>query len=240
MSDTRRRLIDGAIQTLRTRGVAGISARSIAAAAGVNQALVFYHFDTVDRLVDAACREGTAARVAEYRDRFASVASLRDLLALGRELSQAERQAGNVAVLAQVLAGAQQDPRLAPAARYALRLWTTEVEAVLRRILADSPVSELADAAGFAPAVVASFIGIELYGGVDPGAAASALDTLQALSVLAELLDDLGPVARRALRARLRKTGRPANLPVIPTRQPACPKPSFVPYTRPPAPHRKR
>lgn len=208
MSDTRRKLIEGAIETLRTRGIAGISARSIAAAAGVNQALVFYHFDSVDQLVDAACREGTAERVAVYRERFRSVASLRDLLALGRELSSAEGRAGNVAVLAQVLAGAQQDQRLASAARFALRLWTTEVEAVLRRVLAASPVSELADAAGFASAVAASFIGIELYGGVDPGAAASALDTLEALSALAELLDDLGPAARLALRARLRRTSR--------------------------------
>lgn len=212
MNDTRRRLIDGAIETLRTRGIAGTSARTIAAAAGVNQALVFYHFNSVDQLVDAACREATEQRVAEYRGRFRSVTSLRELLALGRELSAAERQAGNVTVLAQVLAGAQQDARLAEAARFALRLWTTEVEAVLRRILADSPVSEIADPAGFAPAVAASFIGIELYSGVDPGAAASALDTLEALSVLAELLDDLGPVARRALRARLRKTSRTANL----------------------------
>ena len=211
MSDTRRKLIDGAIQTLRTRGITGTSARSIAAAAGVNQALVFYHFDSVDQLVDAACREGTAELVAEYRARFLAVTSLRELLALGRDLSVAERQSGNVAVLAQVLAGAQQDPRLAGAARFALALWTTEVEGVLRRIMAGSPVSELADPAGFAPAIAASFIGIELYGGVDPDAAASALDTLQALSVLAELLDDLGPVARRALRARLRRTGRGAD-----------------------------
>jgi len=211
VSDTRRRLIEGAIQTLRTRGIAGTSARSIAAAAGVNQALVFYHFDSVDQLVGAACREATAERVAEYRERFQAVASLRELLALGRDLSAVERQAGNVAVLAQVLAGAQQDPRLAEAARFALALWTTEIESVLRRILADSPVSELADPARFAPAIAASFIGIELYGGVDPEAAASALDTLEALSALAELLDDLGPVARRALRARLRRTGRAAD-----------------------------
>ena len=208
MSDTRGKLIDGAIETLRTRGIAGTSARVIAAAAGVNQALVFYHFGTVDSLVDVACRESTANRVALYHDRFAAVGSLRDLLALGRELNVAERDAGNVAVLGQVLAGAQQDPNLAAAARYSLRLWVAEIETVLRRVLADSPVAELTDAAGLAPAVAAAFIGIELYEGVDPDAAASALNTLEALSALAEVLDDLGPVARLALRARLRRGTR--------------------------------
>jgi AcrR family transcriptional regulator len=208
VSDTRGKLIDGAIETLRTRGIAGTSARVIAAAAGVNQALVFYHFGTVDSLVDVACRESTASRVALYHDRFAAVGSLRDLLALGRELNVAERDAGNVAVLGQVLAGAQQDPNLAAAARYSLRLWVAEIETVLRRVLADSPVAELTDAAGLAPAVAAAFIGIELYEGVDPDAAASALNTLEALSALAEVLDDLGPVARLALRARLRRGAR--------------------------------
>jgi AcrR family transcriptional regulator len=208
VSDTRGKLIDGAIETLRTRGIAGTSARVIAAAAGVNQALVFYHFGTVDSLVDVACRESTANRVALYHDRFAAVGSLRDLLALGRELNVAERDAGNVAVLGQVLAGAQQDPNLAAAARYSLRLWVAEIETVLRRVLADSPVAELTDAAGLAPAVAAAFIGIELYEGVDADAAASALNTLEALSALAEVLDDLGPVARLALRARLRRGAR--------------------------------
>jgi AcrR family transcriptional regulator len=117
VTDTRRKLVDGAIETLRTHGIAGTSARTIAASAGVNQALVFYYFGTMDSLLDTACRESTAERVALYRDRFAAVASLRELLALGRELHVTEREAGNVAVLAQVLAGAQQDQGLAAAAR---------------------------------------------------------------------------------------------------------------------------
>lgn len=207
MTDTRRKLIDGAIDVLRTRGIAGTSARAIATAAGVNQALIFYHFGTVDSLVDAACRESTAERVKLYHDRFLGVTSLRGLLALGRELNVTERDAGNVAVLAQVLAGAQQDPGLASAAQYSLGLWVAEIETVLRRVLADSPISELASAADLAPAVTAAFIGVQLYEGVDPEATARALNALETLSVLAEVVDDLGPVARYALRGHLRRSG---------------------------------
>lgn len=211
--DTRRKLIDGAIETLRTRGIAGTTARAIASAADVNQALVFYHFGTVDGLIDAACRESAAERVAFYHDRFRAVRSLRELLALGRELNIAERDAGNVAVLAQVLAGARQDPGLAAAARYSLGLWVAEIEAVLRRVLASSPVSELAAPADLAPAVAAAFVGFELYEGIDPAGVARALDSLEKLTVLAEVLDDLGPVARLALRARLRHSNRYAGEP---------------------------
>ncbi len=208
VTDTRRKLVDGTIETLRARGIAGTSARAIAAAADVNQALIFYHFGSVEQLVDTACRTATAERVALYQSRFAAVGSLRELLHLGRELNVSEREAGNVTALAQVLAGAQQDDKLAAAAREALGLWVTEIEQVLIRVLAGSPIAEVADPAGLAHGITAAFVGIELYEGVNPAAAAAALDTLEQLAVLAEVIEDLGPVARRALRARIRRTAR--------------------------------
>jgi AcrR family transcriptional regulator len=207
VTGTRRKLIDSAIEVLRTRGLAGVSARTIATEAGLDQALVFDHFGTVDALVEAACRESTADRVRLYHERFLAVTSLRGLLSLARQLNIAERDAGNVAVLAQMLAGAQHDQGLAAAARDSLGLWVAEIETVLRRVLADSPISELASPADLAPAVAAAFIGIELYEGVDPEATARALTALETLSVLAEVLDDLGPVARYALRSHLRRSG---------------------------------
>ncbi len=57
-ADTRTKLLEGALRTLAEQGIAKTSARSVAAAAGVNQALVFYHFGSVDELLAAAC--GTA------------------------------------------------------------------------------------------------------------------------------------------------------------------------------------
>src|SRR5262245_60597337 len=127
--DTRAKLLDGALETLRTQGIAGASARSIAAAAGVNQALVFYHFGSVDELLAAAVRHGAEERVAVYRERFRSAATLRELLDLGRSMHADERAAGNLAVLAQMLAGGQTDARLAPATASGIGLWVAEVEA---------------------------------------------------------------------------------------------------------------
>ncbi|MGW5052778.1 TetR/AcrR family transcriptional regulator [Actinokineospora sp. NPDC004072] len=205
MADTRQRLIDGTIETIRAQGFAGATARAIAAAAGVNQALVFYHFGTVHDLLKAACLAATEARVRPFAERLEQVGDLRGLLALGRSVHAEERANGNVMVLAQVLAGAQADPRLAAAAAEALRLWTAPVEAALTRLLAESPVAAALDVPGLARAVSASFIGLELYDGVDAEGAAAALDALDRLAVLVEVVDDLGPVARRALRAKLRR-----------------------------------
>jgi len=208
VADTKQKLIDGALTAIRTHGIAGTSARTIAAAAGVNQALVFYHFGSVDDLIATACRVATEERVASYRPRLATVGSLRELLDLGRTLHVEERAAGNVRVLAQTLAGAQMDEKLVEPTAAAMALWTDEIETVLRRVLVDSPLTELADPAGLARAVSAAFVGLELYEGVDPAGAESALDALEQLSVLVEVVDSLGPIARRALRSRARKTAR--------------------------------
>ena len=207
---TKDKLLVAAAETLRDHGTAGLSARTIAAAAGVNQALIFYHFGTVDDLVDAACRKATEARVDFYREQFAGVQSLPELLRIGRELHEREREMGNVAMMAQLMAGAQRNETLARAGQYSMTLWSAEIETVVRRTLIGSPLAEIADVAGLARAVSAAFIGLELYDGVDPTGATSALDALDGLAVLIDVVDDLGPVARKALRAKVRRRHRTA------------------------------
>jgi len=206
MADTRQRLIDGAIETIRQHGITGTSARTIANAAGVNQALVFYHFGGVHDLLEVACLAATEARVALFVARLDDVTSLRELLSLGRRLHTEERSLGNVMVLAQMLAGAQSDPKLAKATSAALHLWIDPIERTLNRLLADSPLAALVDTAGLARAVCAGFIGLELFEGIEPAGAQAALDALDRLASLVEVIDGLGPVARRALRSKLRKS----------------------------------
>jgi AcrR family transcriptional regulator len=201
---TRDKLLAAAGEVLSTHGLAAASARTVAGRAGVNQALIFYHFGSVAELVEASVRRSADLAVASYRDRFADVSSFTELLTLGRELHRAERDRGNVAQMAQVMSGALSDQTLGRAGRYALELWTSEVDSVLRRLVAGGPLNGMVDPGGLARAVAASFLGLELYEGVDPAGAASALDALESLGGLLELLDGLGPVATRAVRSRVR------------------------------------
>jgi AcrR family transcriptional regulator len=200
------RLVDSAIATLRSHGIAGTSARTVAAAAGVNQALIFYHFDGMDGLLAEACRRTTERRVAHYRDRFVTVGSLRELLEVGRQIHATEQAEGNVAVLAQLLAAGQNDAALGRVTADALNQWVTEIEAVLTRVLRDSPMADVVEPAGLARAVSAAFVGLELYEGVDAEGGRTALDALEQLGLLIDVAEELGPLARRALRSRIRRT----------------------------------
>ncbi|MGV9247892.1 TetR/AcrR family transcriptional regulator [Streptomyces sp. NPDC003710] len=205
---TKTKLLEGALRTLTEQGIAKTSARTIAATAGVNQALVFYHFGSVDELLAAACRYGAEQRVVRYRERLDGIGTLGELLAFGREMHEEEKAAGHVAVLGQLLAGAQAHPRLASATAAGLDLWIAEIERVLVRVLAVTPVGEFADPAGLARAVSASFVGIELYEGVDAAGARAALTSLDQLASLVAAVGDLGPVGQRAVRHALRRASR--------------------------------
>ncbi|MGW5778323.1 TetR/AcrR family transcriptional regulator [Streptomyces sp. NPDC003863] len=207
--ETREKLLDGALRTLVEQGITKASARAIATTAGVNQALVFYHFGSVDELLSAACRHGAELRVARHRERLRSVSSLSELLAFGREMHEEERDAGHVAVLGQLLAGAQTHPRLAPATAAGLDLWIAEIEQVLVRVLAGAPLAEFTDPAGLARAVAASFVGLELYEGVDPAGAEAALTALEQLGALMAAVEELNPMARKAVTYTLRRRLEP-------------------------------
>lgn len=200
--DTRARLRRAAHDVVCEVGLAGTSARAIANRAEVNQALIFYHFGTVSELLESASDTAIASSIDHYRAAFDEVDSLDGLVSVARSMQERERTIGNVTYMAQMLSGSQSDPVLARASRSAVATWSTEVRGVLDRVLGDGPLTGLVDARGLAHLVSAGFIGIELYDVADPEGASLAVDTLESIGRLVDVLDDLGPVARRALQAK--------------------------------------
>ena len=53
-AETRAKILDAAVQEFSTNGLAGARMDQIAAVAGVNKALLYYHFDSKDKLYGAA------------------------------------------------------------------------------------------------------------------------------------------------------------------------------------------
>ncbi|MFT4294569.1 MAG: TetR/AcrR family transcriptional regulator [Micropruina sp.] len=202
-SETRERLLRATIDLLAGPGIGGVSARAVASASGVNQALVFYHFTSVPLLVRESARHSTRLAVQRYRPALAQASSLTALLAVGRRLHAEESARGAVRVMAQLLAAGQSDPEHAETARECLELWFAEVARAVRRLLTDSPVRDLVDVDALARAIGAAFIGLELYEGVDPAGAEAALDSLAGVGVLIEVLDGLNALERTLLQKRI-------------------------------------
>src|SRR3954454_18038416 len=100
--DTRGVLIDAAVETLKTQGFAGTSARAIARTAGCNQALVFYHFGSVNELLLAALDEVSAQRRRCYEEAAATVTGPAELVAVAGRIFRDDIDSGNVKVLVEM------------------------------------------------------------------------------------------------------------------------------------------
>lgn len=201
---TRQKLIAATLSAIREVGFSGLSARVVAGVAGVNQALIFYHFDSMDGLVGATCRQATAERVAVWSHELEQVEDLGSLVRLARRLHAQESEEGNVSILAQALAAARSDPALASVVGEALGLWLEPLEATVRRILEDTVLSEVVSAEDVARTVAAAFVGMELFDGVVPRRDQDPFAVLERLAVLGQLALEPGRVTRAAIRRRLR------------------------------------
>ncbi len=159
---TRARIVEAALQTIREEGVVGTSARAIARAGGFNQALIFYHFGSVQDVLLAAVERISEARMARYQERLATVSTLSDLILVGAECHREDVEEGNIRVLAQMLAGASSSPELAGKLRAFFDPWVELVEQAVARVVAGTVYETAVPGHDVAMGVVALFMGIEL------------------------------------------------------------------------------
>ncbi|MFD0330708.1 TetR/AcrR family transcriptional regulator [Streptacidiphilus monticola] len=161
--ETRRALIGGAIAALREVGHAKASAREIAGRAGCNQALVFYHFGSVNGLLIAALDHVAEQRRVRYQSLVDEAKGLGGLAQAARQVFEEDLTAGHTAVLLELLAAAQTDAELRPQVAERLRPWREFASDAVRGTL----LGRLLPADELAHAVVAMYLGLELLAAVD-------------------------------------------------------------------------
>ncbi|MFN8016603.1 MAG: TetR/AcrR family transcriptional regulator [Acidimicrobiales bacterium] len=169
-AETRDRLIEACRSCLRAEGIAGVSARAIARHGDLNQALVFYHFGSVDGLLAATAREDSQRRAALYAERLAEVDTLAQLVAVGRAIHDEETKRGSTVVLTQLLAGSISSPDLRDAVMAGMDPWTELVEQALARVIAGTPLASAVPTGDIAFAISSLFLGMELMAGHNPDA----------------------------------------------------------------------
>ena len=166
--DTRARILEAALETIREVGIAGVSARSIARIGGFNQALIFYHFGSVEGLLVAASEAESRRRSELYADRLAGVSSFPELVSVARALHEEERRQGSIVVLSQMLAGTVTSPELRDGLKAGFQPWMDLVEEAVERVLAATPIAGLVPSADLAFAISSLFLGAQLLIGLEP------------------------------------------------------------------------
>lgn len=188
--DTKRRIIDATLLTLRQHGAGGTSARAIAKAGGFNTSLLFYHFGSVEGALLAAARADTQQRIARYSARLEEVTSLPELVTFAREMHRENLEAGHVTVMVQMLSATSAHPDIRTDLATVFDPWIDLVRDTLDRLVGPDGIAGVSTT-DVAVGVTSLFLGLELltHLGDDFGRAASLLD---ALTDAADLLVALG------------------------------------------------
>jgi len=188
--ETRARIVEAALHTIREEGIVGASARAIARAGGFNQALIFYHFGSVNQVLLAAVERISDQRMARYQERLATVESLEELVRVGAECHREDVEEGNIRVLSQMLAASSSSPELATKLQAFFDPWVELVEGVVARVVGGTAYEGAVPVHDVAMGVVALFMGIELLSQLyDTQPSAAAL--FQTMAPLAGLLEGL-------------------------------------------------
>ena len=157
-------IADAALETLRTHGFAGATSRAIARTGGFNQALIFYHYGSLEALLLAALRRTSEARLARYREAVAGHDSLATLVPAMVDLYEEDKAEGHVRIVSQVVAGSIGRPELTREVLALMEPWIDLAEETLARVLpAELPARDVAYA------TVVFYLGVNLMTHLDPG-----------------------------------------------------------------------
>ena len=162
-ANTRRALVDAAIETLKEHGFSGASARAIAERAELNQGLVFYHFGSVANLLLAALE----SRMVRFSAAVTSVSSPAELMDVAAQIFREDLDTGHVTVLVEMIAGASSTPGLGAEVASRIAPWFTFTQNAIDSTFGASPFASLLPSDDLAYTIVALFLGLEMLTHLD-------------------------------------------------------------------------
>ena len=161
-AETRDRLVRAAVDTLKSTGYAGASARSIAERADVNQGLVFYHFGSVANLLLAALDAVSTERMARYEGAAREATSPSGLVDVATAIFREDLDAGYVTVLVEMIAGASSTPGLGPEVSIRIGPWFDFAQRAIEHTLEGTALESILPSGDLAYGVVALYLGLEM------------------------------------------------------------------------------
>lgn len=172
-------------------------ARAIAHKGNFNQALIFYHFGSVQNALLAALDLISERRLMAYRSAFEEARTASDLGRLARTIYDEDLEHGYIIALGEMVSGGVSDPFLGAAVAARIEPWISMVERNLEQLLANSPLRALASPKDLAFGIVSLYFGVDMLShmGREHRRAESLLDLA---TRLAALLDSVLPMLHEA------------------------------------------
>lgn len=159
---TKLQIVEAALETLKTVGFAGASARAIAHQGGFNQALIFYHFGSVQAVLLAAFDLISDRRMEQYGPELEAASSPPELVRLARRIYDDDLERGYVTALGEMVAGGVSDPVLGAEVAARIEPWVAMVERKLAQLLDGSVLGTLVAPRDVAFGIVAAYFGIDM------------------------------------------------------------------------------
>lgn len=159
--------MDAALETLRSKGFKGASARAIARSGGFNSALIFYYFGTVNNLLLAALDQSSAVRMQRYREAASTASSLEELAEVASQIYREDVEGGHITVFSELVGASLSHPELAPEIVARAEPWLEFVEETIARVLKGSPFEQVLPTRDLAFALVALYMGVNLLTHLD-------------------------------------------------------------------------
>lgn len=195
LGDTKAKILDAAFRRLATEGYAALSMREIARDAGVNHALINYHFRTKDQLVVAVLDEANRQLLARQKAMYRGDATFAEKWAEARRFYRDDLASGFVRVQTELMAASLSNPGLREKFIPQLRAWQQVVQEGVEDAVATLERSGVKLPPPFTPTVIATWIA-EFWIGMEmtdllgyPDARKLHLAALDAMETLLEGLD---------------------------------------------------
>ena len=188
MANSRQRIIDATLTTLKQQGFAATSTRAIAASGGFRSGLIFYYFPTLNDLLIAALEHASVERLERYGDEVAAAASLSELLGLLERIYADDRESGFVRVVSEMVAGSVANPELGPRMVALIEPWIAAAQTAAERVLEPSGLIGVVTPRQLAFAAVTFYLGANLLTQLVPDST-EVEEILQTAKRLAPMLD---------------------------------------------------
>jgi AcrR family transcriptional regulator len=209
--DTRSKILDAAYRCLATEGYAALSIREIGKAAGVNSALINYHFGTKEQLVIEVLDAANARLLARQKAMYRGPRGFAEKWAEARRFYESDLACGFVRVQAELMAAGYSNPWLRERVAGRVEAWGDLIHDTVREALHELSAQGVELPAPLTAEVIANWmchfwIGMEV--GDLLGGWSRRRPNATALDAVHKLLDSLDTLTGRRVRRATAGKGR--------------------------------